>query len=93
MECQNITLRKLALLWFGFMLKNPKSKIYMSEKCGLGISPGRYFLTRTKYLNLNLNGEALTKSFLKYLYRNDKSQKYYSSTLFWYYDIKAFSRN
>ncbi len=91
LECQNANLRKLVLLWFGFILQNSQNKLQMAEKCGLGISEGKYFLTRTKYLKLNLKDEQSTKGFIRDMLKIDRKTKNQSS-LFWYYDIKQYKK-
>lgn len=61
LENKDKRIRKLTLLLLSFLLKNGKSKIYFLEKCGLGLKLGKIFLSRLKYLTLNIKdlGEAI----------------------------------
>ena len=54
LENKDKKIRKLTLLVLTFLLQNGKSKIYFLEKCGLGLKMGKIFLSRLKYLTLNI---------------------------------------
>lgn len=54
LENKDKQIRKLTLIVICYLLKNGRSKVYFLEKCGLGLRVGKIFLSRLKYLTLNI---------------------------------------
>lgn len=83
MENKDKRIRKLTLLVLSFLLRNGKSKIYFLEKCGLGLKLGKIFLSRLKYLTLNIKDLATSIKILTSAIKESKS-KIDNTALFWY---------
>ena len=82
MENKEKAIRKLSLLVLAFLLQNSQSKMYFLEKCGLGLKLGKVYLTRFKYLTLNIKDQNKSLTLLDKILKNESvSQK---DLLFWY---------
>ena len=80
--------RKMALLSLMIILLNEQSKIFFTEKCGLVSKNGKVFLSRLKYLKLNIGDLNKSLDVLKFLMKkNDVIEN--SECLFWYIDLKG----
>lgn len=64
LEHKQINYRKLALVLFQILLRNPQSKLHFVEKCALGSSEGIYLLSRLKWVSLLPNDSTNTFSLM-----------------------------
>lgn len=83
LENKESTIRKLALLVLCFLLQNGKSKVYFLEKCGLGLRLGKIFLTRLKYLTLNVKNQDVSIEILSRIMKQSRKQ-HDKDSMFWY---------
>lgn len=86
LENKESTIRKLALLVLCFLLQNGKSKVYFLEKCGLGLRVGKVFLTRLKYLTLNVRDQDVSLEILNRIMKQSRKQ-HEKESLFWFVSL------
>lgn len=88
LEDKKPIIRKMALLSLIIILLNEQSKIFFTEKCGLVSKNGKVFLSRLKYLKLNIGDLSKSLEVLKFLMKKNEPivDKNY---LFWYINLKS----
>ena len=91
LEDKEKKVRKLTLIILCIFLQNEDSKLYFIEKCGLLAKKGKIFLTRLKYLKLNLGNLEKSIKVLNCILRK-KNENFEKSYLFWFIPLK-FSSN
>lgn len=91
LEDKDKKVRKLTLLTLVIFLQNEDSKLYFVEKCGLLTKTGKIFLSRLKYLKLNLGDFEKSIKVLNSIMKK-KEIKSETKYLFWYISLK-FSSN
>ena len=83
LENKDRKIRKLTLLVLCFLLKNGRSKVYFLEKCGLGLKIGKIFLSRLKYLTLNVKEIGTSISIMNKIAEKSRGNLD-KDALFWY---------
>lgn len=83
LENKDRKIRKLTLLVLCYLLKNGKSKVYFLEKCGLGLKIGKIFLSRLKYLTLNIKEAEMSINILNKISEKSRGDLN-KDDLFWY---------
>lgn len=82
--------RKMAILLIGLLLKNPLSKVFFLEKCGLSLVVGKTFLSRLKYVSNFANNSAEAFSHMKAIMSEVKTCPVLSSNvLLWYVPLNV----
>jgi hypothetical protein len=87
LEDKDKNVRKITLLILVLFLLNEDSKLYFVEKCGLLTKTGKIFLTRLKYLKLNLGNTEQSIKVLNGIMNKKKTQNN-GKYLFWYIPLK-----
>lgn len=84
LENESPKIRKLSLLTLTFIIRDPCSKIYFLEKCGLGLGTGKIFLTRLKYLHVNVPQVDKATEIMRILLTTGVKRTLNVGNLFWY---------
>ena len=92
LEFENPRVRKMTLVILTLVLSHPQAKVTFLEKCGLGLVPGKVFLTRLKYISKDAN----PFQFFSLLSAKEKKETVEGKSrdfLFWHIPISSLSQD